>query len=345
MKNYIILAIFVFFSACQDSTKMQNEQKNSEVETHLGKLFKRVYIFDTMNISKEIKQYFGKKIHEDSLIFLANIFLTEKFHRPDLARMIFYYYDSIKSSNRSAYYLSQFMEIQGKYDSASYYSYKAFNAKKDLKYLDNAIYYTSYINVHKAFFDINKAIQMYPDYAYFHFRKANILLQLGKYQEAIDLYNYTESRFKLKEVYRNRGMAYNLVKNYEASLIDAEKALNLGDTTFESYLVKADALYYFYNYDSALIYINKSIDLNKNSSAAFFIRCKVYKELGKYDLAMQDLETMHKLDSSELLYYGLKARIYQQTNNYKEAKKYYEMAFLKGEFTGKKFYDEMMKKK
>jgi tetratricopeptide (TPR) repeat protein len=121
--------------------------------------------------------------------------------------------------------------------------------------------------------------------------------------------------------------------------------LSKGDTTGESYLIKADEFYYYYKYDSALYYANKAFNSIDNIQDAYYIRCKIYKELGKYDLAMNDIETLHKLDSTDIRYYGLKARIYQQTNKINEAKKYYKIAFAKGELTGKKFYDEMIKKK
>jgi tetratricopeptide (TPR) repeat protein len=345
MKKYIQYLLLGFLIACGDtSDKKGNIQTTKDIK-YLKPFLQRAFNYDTSNIHKDIRNSLDKMRCDDSLILLANIFLSSKLKRPDVTRLILFYYDSKQSTTKSISFLREFMEYLGKYDSATFYSYKAFKIKNDLRYLDYAIYYTSYYDVNEALIRVNEAINLYPDFAFFYFRKANILVQLKKYEDAIELYNYTEKRFKLKEVYRNRAMAYNLLPNIDASLKDVNIALSLGDTSSETYLIKADALYFYYKYDSALYYANKAFNSIDNIQDAYYIRCKIYKELGKYDLAMNDIETLHKLDSTDIRYYGLKARIYQQTNKINEAKKYYKIAFAKGELTGKKFYDEMIKKK
>jgi hypothetical protein len=183
-----------------------------------------------------------------------------------------------------------------------------------------------------------------------------INLNLKNYRDAIKdaemaiSYKKNKKLFKIEKlrfakIYSFKAIASLSLGDYASASKDAETALKLDENSHLGYLVKASYFYEFYKYDSALVYINKSLNLNNNFKDSYYVRSSILKELKRYDQAMSDAETLNKLDSLDIRYYNLKARIYQKINNYKEAKKYYEIAFSKGDFTCKRFYDEMLMKK
>ena len=170
---------------------------------------------------------------------------------------------------------------------------KVYSARGEAYYL--------YGDLDKALEDLNVAIEMSPDSEiYFHIRakilcklgeadlaendfnknkvlklisdwteQAEALTKEGKYKEAIALYALIIEKFPdISDGYTNRGLAYELLENYEKAETDYNKALEL-DPFDCDILVNLSNLYWaLNNNDKAIYYLKKAAEYGDFEAAA-----------------------------------------------------------------------------
>ena len=144
------------------------------------------------------------------------------------------------------------------------------------------------------------AIEDNPNRADYYIDYGLTLIKLGRYEEALAEFdqayvnkeNIIVSRNN-KRVYRGRGIAYYYMADYENSIQEFNKALELG----ESSDLNQDILQYVGSAQMALGYYEKAIktysDLLKISSKcteAYNSRALCYRYLGEYDKSMKDYD-------------------------------------------------------
>ena len=77
--------------------------------------------------------------------------------------------------------------------------------------------------------DLNKAIDLAPDFAYSYYNRANVLSQLKDYKAAIVSYNEAiDLEPSLAEAYYNRGLTYIFLGENAKGVVDLSKAGELG---------------------------------------------------------------------------------------------------------------------
>ncbi len=86
-------------------------------------------------------------------------------------------------------------------------------------------------NYDEAFEDLDKAIKLYPEFAYTYYNKANLLALSGKLPEAYDLYTKAIELYpNFAEAYFNRGVVQIYMKDTRKGYIDISKSGELGIT-------------------------------------------------------------------------------------------------------------------
>ncbi|MFI3333058.1 MAG: tetratricopeptide repeat protein [Rikenellaceae bacterium] len=84
-------------------------------------------------------------------------------------------------------------------------------------------------NYDAAIADLNKAIKLYPEFAYTYYNRANLLALSGKLPEAYDDYSKAIELFpSFAEAYYNRGVVQIFMKDTRKGCIDLSKAGELG---------------------------------------------------------------------------------------------------------------------
>ncbi len=76
---------------------------------------------------------------------------------------------------------------------------------------------------------MNKAIKLYPDFAYGYYNRANLMAISGRLPEAYDDYTKAiELAPELAEAYYNRGLVQIFMKDTRKGCMDMSKAGELG---------------------------------------------------------------------------------------------------------------------
>ena len=138
----------------------------------------------------------------------------------------------------------------------------------------------------RALADINKAIELNPNYAL---------------------------------VYAYRGLAYSETNNFDDAKIDFEHAIKIAPRNPELYLMKARFFYQYAKYDQGLKEASSALSINPELAHAFLARSRCYSQLGKYRESLVEIQKALNvtLDSSEL--YIARSFIYKRQNDFDKA--------------------------
>lgn len=146
--------------------------------------------------------------------------------------------------------------------------------KKSIEYFDSAL-------------AIQEMDQLDTDIMYY---KASAMEKLGDSEEAIDLYT---SILKLKpkdaNIYGMRANQYRLLGNYELSIADYDKAIELDANNFSYYIGKYVTLKENNKSAEAAAVLEQAATLKINGDSDKFELAKVHFYQGKYDIAMNEL--------------------------------------------------------
>ncbi|MFN8231142.1 MAG: hypothetical protein U0V03_09510 [Bacteroidia bacterium] len=344
MKNKLA-TLFVILFLSQVSCDFSAD-KNSYGQTNLSS-FEQVKSDITKGDTVSAKTKLNalvKNLKADSLLMLSDFLI--KNNEINLAELCLKNIESKDKSDVYYYFCSIIMEKKNQVDSAGVLASMAFNINQSPTYINSiAMLYAKSSNKQKALNFINKFIAIAPNNPYIKVIKANVLIHLSKYDEALVLFQDAENELKIPEIYSGKAYVYSVLSDFTNAKLNIEKAFKMGDSSALNYLVKASILYNDYEYKEAMKAINIFLKNERTTADAYFIRALIHKELKEYNEALNDLETMRQIDSTDYRYYGAKGRVYQQTNNLKDAEKFFKIGLQKGDSSWITFYNELKRAK
>lgn len=116
----------------------------------------------------------------------------------------------------------------------------------------------------------------------------NVILNLNKFIEL----DSTQS-----EIFYRRGYSKLMIKDYQSSVQDFNKALLLLPKDPKSLFNKAFALHEIAKNDEAIECLNQLIELEPNEFEAYSKRGEIYYDLKLYDKALSDFLIVNKINS------------------------------------------------
>jgi tetratricopeptide (TPR) repeat protein len=148
----------------------------------------------------------------------------------------------------------------------------------------------------------------------FFFKNGNAKYQLKDYSGAVkDLDKAIELKPDFMQAYHTRAMCFGELKKYDKSLLDFNKAIEIDPAFKNAYLNRA---YYVKvntgDFKGAIEDYNKFIQLNNDGNNAFALNNRAFARLKMNDLpgAREDITVSFSLDSTNSFVYKNKALYY-----------------------------------
>jgi len=161
-------------------------------------------------------------------------------------------------------------------------------------------YYTTAIgnikneNYELALTNLNKAVELNPNYKEAYFSRGFVYHTTNKFEQAIKEYNKAvELKFTGVELNYYRGLAYYDLDNYDKALADFNKALETPDNKFILiYMKRADIYYLSKKYDLAIIDFNKITEIAKNDYYSYFLKSAASLKISgdNYSKAVEEIK-------------------------------------------------------
>lgn len=118
--------------------------------------------------------------------------------------------------------------------------------------------------------------------------------------------------------YNGRGVAYDVLKQYEQSIQDFNKAIQLNPNFDYAYNNRGNAYLNQQQYDRAIADYNYAIKINPNFALAYNNRGFAYFSLRQYEQAIQDFNKAIQLNPNDVMAYTYRGFIYGFTGNFKQ---------------------------
>ena len=141
----------------------------------------------------------------------------------------------------------------------------------------------------KAGLDFNKAIELNPLVADYHYGRGMYLFRLGKYEKATeDFSNAVLLSPKVAEYHFQLGYTYYMMRKLDYALIDVKKALQLNATNADYWLGKGAIEEAMGRDDSALVSYTRTVEINPDNALAYYNRAGIYYGRGQLDASCAD---------------------------------------------------------
>jgi tetratricopeptide (TPR) repeat protein len=176
------------------------------------------------------------------------------------------------------------------------------------------VYYnkaTTYLNpLHldypKAIDNLNKSIELYPDYYNAYIDRGDAYNSLGNYQKAIENFNQAISlRPNAIQAYEGLGEAYKALKNDVQAIANFTKVIELNPRSYSDYFSRGYVYFTLKDYQKALADFTTIIEKNLTSyllmppdlkdvfdrelnGSTYVSRGTVYSKLNQYEAAVKD---------------------------------------------------------
>jgi predicted O-linked N-acetylglucosamine transferase (SPINDLY family) len=167
------------------------------------------------------------------------------------------------------------------------------------------------------------AIQYKHDYADAYGNLSLCLINLKKYNEAIDVCDVfiKQNKFSPKVVVNKCRAIFD--KGFKANAIQSiEDYIQLNPGSYELHTVAADMYVATKNYNRAVEHFNKSIEINPLEYANFNNLGILYMEAGQHDLAINTYKKSIELNPQSPIPHQNIANIYNQRKEYQESLKF-----------------------
>ena len=164
----------------------------------------------------------------------------------------------------------------------------------------------------------------YRQLAYVYSKKANVLYNEGKSEEAI---SYLEKSLTLVDGtyrlhYLNKlSRMLNKLKRYKESVDYADESIEIYGNIAEPYVHRAEALYHLNYFKEALDDCFDAIDIYPYYIEPYIIEAKIYSKYRRYDDVLEIAKRVEELEISNYKMSLLKVRALTQKEMYDEAKK------------------------
>lgn len=180
-------------------------------------------------------------------------------------------------------------------------------------------------NYELAYVTVCEALANYEDSYELNFLKADILEELGKYDEALQCANTAiELDPSAAHCYKNKAAALLGLELYEDCLEACEEALDKYLYLVEAYIIKMKAFKEINLLDEALEVFNRASSYGIKDGKLYYEKARVLMHLKKYDEAIQNCQLALEEDENELDYSVLKAMCMYYKGDYEESKKLFE---------------------
>ncbi len=184
-------------------------------------------------------------------------------------------------------------EIKRHFESIEYYdSYLATHTPRAIDYFGRAMDLVTIHNYKSAINDLNKAIELTPDFTLAYYLRA-----IAKYKN-IEVERMTLDSENLADA--NDPLAVQLAsqtahKEYAEVIADFDKVIELSPRTAVAFYNKGNILLELNDYTSALSVFNKAIELKPDMGEAYYNRGYVYLKLGNKEAGLADLSKAGEL--------------------------------------------------
>ena len=173
---------------------------------------------------------------------------------------------------------------------------------------------------------LNQALPKEPSAERYHLR--GIAFQvLKQYDQALSDF---DAALRLKtdnpHIYVNRGNIWRLKGEYEKAQTDLNQAIHLNPSSANAFHIRG--LIYFENKQpqKAIADFNKAIRLNPQMVSAYNARGIVYRELDQLDLALEDFNQAIKVNKFVSEVFSNRASLWEQKQQFESAIKDYQRA-------------------
>lgn len=131
-----------------------------------------------------------------------------------------------------------------------------------------------------------------------HHNRSNAYRNIGNYDNVIQDYqkiiNLDQS--KASEYYRYISDVYDKKNDYENSLININKAIDIDSDDSRNYNLRGEIYFHNEEYENAINDFNKAIELNPNLDVAYYNRGYYYATQSKYENAIIDYDMAIKIN-------------------------------------------------
>ena len=194
-----------------------------------------------------------------------------------------------------------------------------------LGYLARGVALSIFSKYEESLLDINKAIQLNPDYAdSFNQRGITSYKNKDLAQALIDFEKAIELDPTNAQAYFNRGTVYYNSNEYENAILDFNLAIELDPGYSEVYINRGTLFYNKREFDKAISDYDKAIEIVPNYSIAFLNRGILYLNTKDYDKAISDFNKVIELDSNSAYAYFNRGVAYHYQEEYDKALKDYD---------------------
>ncbi|MGD9533907.1 MAG: tetratricopeptide repeat protein [Candidatus Nitrosocosmicus sp.] len=178
-----------------------------------------------------------------------------------------------------------------------------------------------------------KALEYYdeilndPNYLIALNNKAITLAHMGKYEDALVLFNQAlEKSDNNKSLFYNTGHSYYMLEKYTESLVLFDKALEIDPNYLIALNNKGLTLDHLNRSEEALVLFDKALKLNPNYGKAYNNKAIVLRKMGKLDDAFQTIDRALQIDPKHLNAIDTKGEIYLACGNTNAAIEHFKMA-------------------
>ena len=219
--------------------------------------------------------------------------------------------------NQAAYYFKK-----GEYGRAIEDLNKAIELKPDFfeAYFNRASAYFQRDEYDRAIKDLDKAIELKPDYAETYFRRGLAYSRKCDYDRAIKDYTKAiELKPDYAEAYSNRGADYFTKRDYDHAIKDYTKAIELKPDAAEHWYNRGITYSIKSDHDRGKIDLDEAIRLKPDFAIAYFNRSVIHSIKGDYDRVVEDLDKTIETKPDFFQAYHNKGAIYQEKGDYSQA--------------------------
>nr|WP_253308223.1 tetratricopeptide repeat protein [Rickettsia endosymbiont of Ceutorhynchus assimilis] len=185
------------------------------------------------------------------------------------------------------------------------------NSKTDLYFADKGDELLNLGKYELAIEAYNKAIELNPDNQDYYHNKVLAITRL--YEEDLAVNLAPEAIFQ--NFYSIKANMFNTEGKYDLALETIDKCIELEPENFYSYYNKARILYDSKQYALALINFNKAIELNPNNSGLYYNKAMALAHLGKYNLALEAINKAIELKPLNFRLKEFKEALMQELEN------------------------------
>ncbi|MBL7844619.1 MAG: tetratricopeptide repeat protein [Cyclobacteriaceae bacterium] len=148
----------------------------------------------------------------------------------------------------------------------------------------------------EALLNLNKALEVDPNYASAYYFRGNIKSQFDDRHGAMKDYNTAlEKKPKLTEAFFARGNVKMKLQDYYGAIDDYSAAIALNENFVEAYYNRGKAKQYLQAYQDAINDCSKIIAINKKSVDAYYMRGLLRIEFGDLKNGCLDLSKAGEL--------------------------------------------------